>query len=292
MKETEASSSAGEGLPAGPGPGPDPRPTPLERSWSVAAVLLVWIGTFAAVSITGGDDSAGGASGWGEGAPAGVYAASAVLIGLVVFLPARPSAAGIRVGAYALPVLPGFVLLLLTEPGIYIGLPIAFLPSWALFTALYGLRGGLPTGGRYLVIYAASALAAVGAAYLAARIYLGLALAGLPVGVVGLLLPLLPLLLLLRLRYRRNRRRSIVEIGLSALAAGCGTAWWGLLGYGTGWSPDLGVLFALPAWIIAVIPTSVLLGLGYIERFDTAEYQSRAEKARDKRIRPTRPDQS
>ncbi|MFJ7750748.1 hypothetical protein ACIQXM_12435 [Arthrobacter sp. NPDC097144] len=69
-----------------------------------------------------------------------------------------------------------------------------------------------------------------------------------------------------------------MEIILSALAAGCGTAWWGLLGYGPGWSPDLGVLVALPAWIVAVIPTGVLLGLGYLERFDTAEYQSRVEQ--------------
>ncbi|GAA3295808.1 hypothetical protein ACFFON_14470 [Arthrobacter citreus] len=275
MKESRASSLAAEHRPAGT--------TPLERSWAAAAVLLAWLGTFAAFSFAGaGGSGAGGSaaavgsdaalSSWGGAGPAVIYAATALLIGLAVFCPARPSAADIRVSVYALPVLLLTVLLLLTEPGIHVGLTVAFLPPWALFTALYGLRGGLPTGGRYLLMYAAAALVAVGAGYLAVRIVLGLAFAGLPLGLLGWLLPLLPLLLLLQTRYRRNRRRTLVEIVLSALAAVCGTAWFGLLDYGTGWSPDLGVLLALPAWIVAVLPTAVLLALGYLERFDTAEY--------------------
>lgn len=122
-------------------------------------------------------------------------------------------------------------------------------------------------------MYAAAALVTVGTGYLAVRIVLSLSFAGFPVGVFGWLVPLLPLLLLLQTRYRRNRLRIFVAVGLSALAAASGMAWFGLLGHGTGWSPDLGVLFALPAWIVAVIPTAVLLGMGYLERFDTAEYQ-------------------
>jgi hypothetical protein len=273
MKEVQGSSTAGKHGPAGPGLDPDSRATPLERSWAEASVLLVWLGTFAAVSFAGGGGSAASVSSWGRVAPAAIHAATAVLIGLAVFLPAHPSAAATRVGVYALPVLLLTVLLLLTEPGIYVGLALAFLPSWALFTALYGLRGGLPLGRRYLIMYAAAALVAVGTGYLAVRIVLSLAFAGCPVGVFGWLVPLLPLLLLLQTRYRRNRLRTFVAVGLSALAAALGMAWFGLLGHGTGWSPDLGVLFALPAWIVAVIPTAVLLGMGYLERFDTAEYQ-------------------
>ena len=290
MKETQASSSAGKRGPAAPGPGPDPRPTPLERSWSGAAVLVVWLGAFAAFSFGGGDG--GGVTGWDLVGPAVVLAATAVLVGLAVFLPARPPAAGIRAAIYGLPVVVVTLLLLLTEPGIYVGLAIAFLPFWSLLTALYGVRGGLPAGRRYLITYAAAALAAVGAGYVAVRVLVGLPFAGLPAEVFGWLLPLLPLLFLLQARYRRNRPRTVAEIALSVLVAACGMAWFGFLGYGPGWSPDLGVVLALPAWITAVIPAAAGLGLGYVERFDTDEYQSRAERTRPERRSSAEPHQS
>ncbi|WP_461168996.1 hypothetical protein [Arthrobacter sp. Z1-15] len=274
MEETQAGSRTGETSRS------EAEKTPLERSWSAAAVLVVWLGAFAAFSFSGGDDGGGNGliTGWDLAGPAVVLAATAVLVGLAVFLPARPSAAGIRGAVYGVPVVVVTLLLLLTEPGIYVGLAIALLPFWALLTALYGVRGGLPAGRRYLFTYAAAALAAVGAGYVAVRVLVALPFAGLPAGIFGWLLPLLPLLFLLQARYRRNGPRTVVEIALSVLVASCGTAWFGFLGYGPGWSPDVGAVLALPAWVVAVIPAAAALGLGYVERFDTAEYQSRAER--------------
>lgn len=247
------------------------RETPLVRSWFAPALLLAWLSTFALVSWSGVLSSGG----WINPGAALIYAGDAALTGLAVFLPIRPPALQLRAVLYALPVLLVIILLLLTGPGLSTGLALAFLPAWAFLTALYGVRGGLPKGGWHVLLYVASAPVAGGIAFVAAVALLYLAFAGFPIQVL-LVLPLLPLLLLLKPRYRRHRVRMLVEITLSVLVIACSSGLFGLLGGGPDWSPDLGAVAALPVYIAAAVLTAVLLGLGYLARFDTAEYTTTA----------------
>ncbi|MDN3482961.1 hypothetical protein QMA10_13620 [Arthrobacter sp. APC 3897] len=244
------------------------RATPLERSWFGPALLLAWLSTFALVSWSGGGSSGGGGA---EPGAALIYGSGAALTGLAVFLPVRPPALRLRAVIYALPVLLVIILLLLTGPGLSTGLAVAFLPAWALITALYGVRGGLPKGARHVLLYAASAPVAGGTGFAAALALFYLAFAGFPIEVL-LVLPLLPLLLLFKTRYRRHRGRTLVEITLSVPVIACSLGLFGLLGRGPGWSPDLAAAAALPVYSTAAVPAAVLLGLGYLARFDTAEY--------------------
>ncbi|WP_354182274.1 hypothetical protein [Arthrobacter sp. UYP6] len=245
--------------------------TPLELSWFAPALLLVWLSMFAMVSAS----ADGRVIGWVEPGAALIYAAAAALVGLAVFVPVRPSALMLRAGVYAFAVLLVTILLIFTEPGIYAGILTALLPAWALGTALYGVRGGLPKGVLHILLYAVAAPVAAGIGYVAALILFFLAFAGFPVQIF-LGLPLLQLLLLLNTSYRRHRTRTLVEIILSVLV--CGSALFGLVGDGPGWSPDLGAAAALLVYIVAAVPTAVLLGLGYLSRFDTAEYLTRAQR--------------
>ncbi|MCC3266997.1 hypothetical protein [Arthrobacter gengyunqii] len=247
--------------------------TPLERSWFAPALLVAWLCTFALVSVFGAGPISAEDGPWA----ALIFAAAAALAGLAVFLPVRPSALRIRAGVYAFPVLVLTTLLSLTGPTVYTGIAVAFLPAWALGTALYGLRGGLPRGRWHVLMYAAAAPVSVGIGFLAGVVMFYLMFAGFPVQVL-LGLPLLPLLLLLKTRYRRNRMRMLAEITLSLLVAGCGMGFLELPGAGSVWTSGLGAVAALLVYIVAAVPTGVLLGLGYLARFDTAEYTTRTER--------------
>lgn len=260
----------GAHLPGAPVESPD-EATPLQRSWIVPALLLAWLGTFVLASAYDDERLAR----WAEPGAALTYAAAAALVGLAVFMPVRPSALLIRAGVYAVPVLLVTILLLFTEPGVYTGIPLAFLPPWAVGTALYGLRGGLPKGARHVLLYAVAAPVSVGMGFIAGVVLFFLGFAGLPVQIF-LGLPLLPLLLLLKTRCRRQRKRMAAEIILSAAAAVCGMGFLDVLGAGPAWSTGLGTAAALLVYLVAGLCTAMLLALGHLARFDTAEYPATA----------------
>ncbi|MCQ1949661.1 hypothetical protein NNX28_06920 [Arthrobacter sp. zg-Y859] len=225
-------------------PGEQPTP-PRERPWTTAALLLVGIGSYAAVFLNTQfiwplDD---------EGAIVlvnrMVFALVVVLTGLMVFAPARPPAAGIRLTVYLAPL--GLLLWLVPAQTGSMELVAALLPPWALLTALYGVPGGLPKGWKFVLV----CLGTGAAGYLL--------IATVWFNELVWVMPLLPLGLLLLRRYRECRLRMAVEIFLAVLLAACIGAEFVILPQGDSWVPYRSLVGT--ACTISLFYTLVLLGL-------------------------------
>lgn len=249
-------------------PPAEPTTTPLEQSWITAALLLAGLGAYTSVFINtlflqGLDDEAANALVNGL-----VLGLTAALTGLMVFVPARPPGMPIRLGVYGIPI--GLLLWLVPVPSGSELLNAVLLP-WALLTALYGVRGGLPKGWWYVLIYPA-----VGAvAYLL--------IATVWFNELVWLMPVLPFLLLLRSRYRKRLARTGVEILLAVLLAACIGAEFVILPQGESWLPYRSIVGTVCT--ISLFYTLVLLGLARYARFDTAEYSAHAHARRIRRRR-------
>ncbi|WP_146068433.1 MULTISPECIES: hypothetical protein [unclassified Arthrobacter] len=234
--------------------------TPLARSWTMASLLLVGIGVYAAVFI-----NTLASSGLDNRSTEFlvyrlVFALAVLLTGLMVFAPVRPPAAGVRLTVYLVP----SALLLCLIPAGPMELVHAALPPWALLTALYGVRGGLPKGWKFVLLYAGSAVAAF---LLVATVWINEAV---------WLMPVAPLLLLLSPRYRQPKLRVTAELLFAVLLAACIGAEFAILPQGDSWLPYRAVVGT--ACTISCFYTLALLGLGHYARFDTPGYQTRAER--------------
>ncbi|MCQ1985171.1 hypothetical protein [Arthrobacter sp. zg-Y844] len=216
-----------------------------ERPWTAGALLLVGIGSYAAVFLNtqvlwGWDD---------QGAVVlvnrMVFALAVVLTGLTVFAPARPPAVGIRLAVYLAPL--SLLLWLVPAQSSSMELLVALLPPWALLTALYGVRCGLPTGWRFVLAYLGTGAAGC------------LLIATVWVNELVWIMPVLPLMLLLGPRYRQRRLRAAVEIFLAVLLAACIGAEFVLLPQGDSWLPYRSIVGT--ACTISLFYTAVLLGI-------------------------------
>lgn len=225
-------------------PPPEPAPTPLQRSWIPAAWLLVGIASYAGVFINalfpqGREDQ------WDSMLVNGlVLGVAAILTGLMVFVPASPPARALRVAVYAVPI---GLLLLVQLPTGSVEFMAALLLPWALLTALYGVKGGLPAGWGYTAAYPA---AGVAACLLIATVWFN---------ELVWLMPLLPVALLLRRRYRGSRLRMGMEVLLAVLLAACIAAEFVILPQGESWLPYRSIVGT--ACTISVFYTVILLGL-------------------------------
>ena len=219
-------------------------PTPLQRSWITAALLLLGIASYAgafinALFLQGREDQ------WDSTLVNGlVLGVASVLTGLMVFVPARPPSAAFRVALYAVPVA---LLLLIQVPAGSVEFIVALLLPWALLTALYGVKGGLPGGWRYTAVYPAAGVAAY------------LLIATVWFNELVWLMPVVPFALFLRRRHRGRRLRMGTEILLAVLLAACIAAEFVILPQGESWLPYRSIVGT--ACTITVFYTLVLLGL-------------------------------
>ena len=243
-------------------------PSPLDRSWIGVSMLLVWL---AVLCMVVAQDLPGGVL--RQTACAVVTVAAGALVGLAVFLPARPSGLRARATVYAVPVLVLTLLTALTRQEYPAALSLAFLPAWALVTALYGVRGGLSTGLRAVCTYVAVGAAGTGLGAVAFFLMLALVFAELP-GTVVLpwALPLLQLFLLRRPQHRRRNAAVGVELALAALLV-----LYGIISMFAGRGPGFAGMIAMLAYVAAVFPTWALVALGRADRSETAEYPIRNE---------------
>lgn len=234
------------------------RRSPMEPAWILAGLLIVGLESYLN-PVTGpflDSDSV-----------VPVYPLAALAVGLGILLPAHPPAPAWRWVVYLVPVA-GVSVLFLLDPERAFAIPaMAWTVPWAMLTAFYGTRLGLPRGLQFVPGYAlAWILPSVAAGFM-------LFVAG---GFV-FLLPLLPLGFLLWPDYRRHRARSAVELLLAAALAVC--IWAQFEFFPTvdswfGYHDIAGARFLASLFIVLA-----LVAMAYYARFDTGEYPPKSKAA-------------
>ncbi|MCC3277437.1 hypothetical protein LJ753_16345 [Arthrobacter sp. zg-Y20] len=163
-------------------------------------------------------------AGWALWGTAG-YTLTAALVGLLIFGPVGVPGLRNRVLAYAVPVLLVCAVLPFTS-GALAAVASAFLPAWALVTALYGVRGGLARGAGTAFTVMLGGIAGVGAAVGLLFLIVSLMFDGYEsIPLVICFLPLLqPVVPFPRGGWQEIRKRGM-ELGLAVLVVLVGSGW-------------------------------------------------------------------
>lgn len=197
-----------------------------------------------------------------------VYPLAALAVGLGILLPARPPVPILRWIVYLVPVTAASILFLLDPLRAFAIPAMAWTVPWAMLTAFYGTRLGLPKGLQFVPGYAlAWIIPSVAAGFL-------LFAAG---GFV-FLLPVLPVAFLLWPGYRRHRVRSAVELLLAAALTACIWGQFVFFPVGDSWFGYHDIAGARS--LASVLIVLALVSMADSARFDTREYQFKKNRFR------------
>ena len=188
-----------------------------------------------------------------------LYAISASIFVIFIYTPSIPPALFLRLGFYILPVVLITLLIASSDLPMRTDQAIALTMPWALVTAFYGRRGGLPKGPFFVVLYVLGAFLA----------YLITLTAW--INEVVWLMPLFPLLLLFWSWYREYLPRIIFEMFLALVLVVFIFVDSTYFPQNDAWFPYR--RFVGAAGAASTGYTFFLMGLAYYARFDTAEYR-------------------